>query len=352
MTIHEFLIDRLARPALLTETREHGAALCLACAHRCLVRPGRRGICKVRYNNAGALLAPWGYVAGLAADPVEKKPFNHFLPGSRALTFGMLGCNYHCAFCQNWFTSQALRDPVAQASLTRIEEITPEQIAEIATRRDCASVVSSYNEPFITAEWARDIFMAAKARGLRTAMVSNGYGTAEALDLLAPHLDALKVDLKSMRDATYRQLGGVLANVLETISAAAARGIWVEVVTLVIPGMNDSPAELWDAARFLAGISRDLPWHVTAFHPDYKMDDTPPTSAEKLREALEIGEEAGLRHVYSGNLPGRVRGSEDTRCPSCHSLLVRRRGFMTVENHLAGDGGCTHCGARIPGIWA
>ena len=242
MTIHEFLIDRLARPALLTETREHGAALCLACAHRCLVRPGRRGICKVRYNNAGALLAPWGYVAGLAADPVEKKPFNHFLPGSRALTFGMLGCNYHCAFCQNWFTSQALRDPVAQASLTRIEEITPEQIAEIATRRDCASVVSSYNEPFITAEWARDIFMAAKARGLRTAMVSNGYGTAEALDLLAPHLDALKVDLKSMRDATYRQLGGVLANVLETISAAAARGIWVEVVTLVIPGMNDSPA--------------------------------------------------------------------------------------------------------------
>lgn len=294
---------------------------------------------------------PWEYASGLQVDPVEKKPFNHFLPGARALTFGMLGCNFHCAFCQNWYTSQTLRNPAAAGSVRHLEPVSAEQLSAAALRTGSQIIVSSYNEPFITAEWAAAIFRSAREHGLHTGMVSNGYGTPEALDLLQPHLDALKIDLKSMRQATYRQMGGVLEHVLNTIREAVERKIWVEVVTLVIPGMNDSPEELWEAARFLAALNPDLPWHVTAFHPDYNMPDTPPTPPETLRVALEVGEEAGLRYVYSGNLPGRVRSSEDTLCPTCRTLLIRRRGFQVLDNNLSPAGTCPACGTALPGIW-
>lgn len=346
------ILDQMTVPARLVEPMdEAGMVRCLACGHRCRIRPGRRGICQVRFNRDGELRVPWGYVAALNADPIEKKPFNHVLPGTRILTFGMLGCDFHCGFCQNWVTSQALRDPQAGGE-EYIQRVRPEQLVEIAQRSGCGAIASSYNEPLITAEWAADVFEPARAAGLRCCMVSNGNATPEALNLLRPYLAAYKVDLKTMQDRHYRELGGVLQHVLDTIQLARQMGLWVEVVTLVIPGFNDSPEELWDAARFLASVSVDIPWHVTAFHPDYKMTGPPPTSALKLRQAAEIGQEAGLRYVYAGNLPGRVGTYEDTNCPHCQALLVQRRGYTILQNRITPAGACPACGAPIPGVWS
>ena len=238
------VLDPLTRPADLVETLADGAVRCKACAHRCLIRPGHRGICGVRYNRDGTLMVPHGYVAGVQVDPVEKKPLNHFLPGSEVLTFGMLGCNFHCSFCQNWFSSQTLRDPRADSAVHAIKRVTAEKLVQYALENGAHAVASSYNEPLISTEWAVDIFKLAKANGLKTAYVSNGYATPEALEYLAPWLDAYKVDLKSMRDSEYRKMGGTLQPVLDTIRRVKEMGLWLEVVTLVIPGMNDSNDEL------------------------------------------------------------------------------------------------------------
>ncbi|MFC1961406.1 AmmeMemoRadiSam system radical SAM enzyme, partial [Chloroflexota bacterium] len=273
---------------------------CTACAHRCLLKDGRRGICQVRTNDGGVLRVPHGYVAALQVDPIEKKPFNHILPGGAALSFGMLGCNLHCSFCQNWDISQtghdnrAGRDPMV---------ISAAELVNLGRQRGAQIVASTYNEPLITTEWAVSIFKLAQAAGMKTVYISNGNATPEALDTLAPHLDGYKIDLKSMRDKPYRQLGTVLQHVLDTISAVYRRGLWLEVVTLVVPGFNDSNEELWDTARFLAGLSPDIPWHVTAYRPAYKMVDPPRTPVDTLRRAAEIGVEAGLNFVYAGNLP-------------------------------------------------
>jgi pyruvate formate lyase activating enzyme len=344
-------IDRLTAPGELLETLPNGDVRCLACSHRCLIHPGRRGICQVRFNQDGQLRIPWGYVAAAQVDPIEKKPFSHFLPGSAALTFGMLGCDFHCGYCQNWFTSQALRDPASDGALSHIQETTPQQLTAYAQRANCDVIVSSYNEPLITSEWAVAVFKEARLQGLRTAFVSNGNATPEALAYLRPHLDAYKVDLKSMNDRNYRKLGGVLQHVLDTIQMARQAGLWVEVVTLVVPGFNDTTEELWDAARFLVSVSPDIPWHVTAYHPDYKMDDAPPTPSSALVRAAEIGQEAGLRYVYAGNLPGRVGSLEDTHCPSCAALLVRRRGYTILDYHLTPSGACPQCHTPIAGLW-
>ena len=344
-------LDEMTRPGELYEKLEGGAVRCYACAHRCLIKPGRRGICQVRFNADGELRVPWGYVAALQVDPIEKKPFSHVLPGADALTFGMLGCDFHCSYCQNWLTSQTLRDPQAGIDPEYILRISPEKLVEYALRNGAQAVVSSYNEPLITSEWAVDIFRLAKQRGLLCAYVSNGNATPEVLDYLRPYLDAYKVDLKTMQDRQYRKLGGVLQHVLDTIRRAHERGLWVEVVTLVVPGFNDSPEELWEAARFLASVSPDIPWHVTAFHPDYKMTDPPPTSARTLLQAAEIGQEAGLHFVYAGNLPGRVGSLEDTHCPQCGETLVARRGYIVTEYRLTAQGNCPRCGTHIPGIW-
>jgi len=321
---------------------------CVACAHRCALADRKRGVCLVRSREGTSLRVPWGYTAGVAVDPIEKKPFFHVLPGSAALSFGMLGCDLKCAYCQNWLTSQALRDPRA---LTAVQPTTPEALAGAAVRAGCASVVSTYNEPLITAEWAREVFRAAKARGLLTGFVSNGHATPEVLEYLRPAMDLLKIDLKSMRPAAYRELGGWLEAVLDTIGRAWRMGFWVEVVTLVVPGFNDAEEELREAARFLAGISPDLPWHVTAFHPDYRMADRPPTAARTLARAREIGLEEGLRYVYAGNLPGAIGGGEDTRCPGCGRTLVRRLGFRVLRCEVGEDGRCPGCGERIAGVW-
>jgi pyruvate formate lyase activating enzyme len=291
---------------------------------------------------------PWGYVAGLQSDPIEKKPFFHVLPGSQAITFGMLGCDFHCPSCQNWLTSQALRDPAASV---RPHPIAAEDIVGLARRYGAKSVVSSYNEPLITSEWAVEVFRLAHAQGLLTAYVSNGNATAEVLDYLRPWLHCYKVDLKSMSDRNYRRLGGVLAHVLDTIRMAHERGFWVEVVTLLVPGFNDSDAELRAAAQFLASVSSDIPWHVTAFHKDYRMTEPDNTGAAMLLRAARIGQEAGLRYVYAGNLPGRCDPYEDTRCPCCGKAVVRRFGYQILDYQLSPEGACSGCGTRLAGIW-
>ncbi len=321
---------------------------CLACGHRCLVRPGRSGVCRVRFNDGGELRVPGGYVAGLQVDPIEKKPFYHAFPGREALSFGMLGCDFHCSYCQNWVTSQALRDDQA-VSLPRF--CTAQQVADLAVEHGAPVVVSTYNEPLITSEWAMDIFEHARRHGLTCGYVSNGNGTPEALAYLRPCVDLFKVDLKSFDDKHYRELGGVLANVLATIEQLVVAGFWVEVVTLVVPGFNDSDAELTQIAEFLAGVSPNIPWHVTAFRPDYKMQGPSRTPVSTLLRAYDVGKSAGLKFVYPGNVHGGVGDRENTFCPSCQSLIVRRTGFYVEENRMKTPGRCPDCDAAIPGVW-
>jgi pyruvate formate lyase activating enzyme len=321
---------------------------CFACGHRCLIADGLRGICKVRFNRDGRLRVPWGYVAGMQCDPVEKKPFFHVHPGSDAFTFGMLGCDLHCSYCQNWFTSQTLRDASARGAM---QSATPEQLVAVARREGARLVVSSYNEPLITAEWAVAVFQRARAAGLLCAFVSNGNATPEVLDYLRPWIQAYKVDLKSFSDPHYRTLGCTLQSVTDTIGMIHERGLWLEVVTLVIPGFNDAEDELRAAARFLASVSRDIPWHLTGFHQDYRMTDTAATASQALSRAAEIGAEEGLRFVYAGNRPGQVGEWEDTRCPSCRATLIERYGFLVRSYHITNEGTCPHCRAAIPGVW-
>ena len=344
-------LDQLTIEGELYESMADSSVRCFACGHRCLIRDGKRGICQVRFNDGGKLRVPWGYVAALQSDPVEKKPFFHVLPGTHALTFGMLGCDFHCGYCQNWLTSQAMRDPDSDAARQLVRRITPEQMVVLAKRSGAEIVVSSYNEPLITSEWAVAIFTLAKAAGLMCAYVSNGNNTPEVMDYLHPYLSAYKVDLKCMRDGNYRKLGGVLQNTLDGIQRARQHGLWVEVVTLVIPGFNDSNEELWEAARFLAGVSSEIPWHVTAFHKDYKMTDADNTDAQTLLRAAEIGKEAGLKFVYAGNLPGGVEDYEYTFCPICNRVLIRRTGYVITEYAISAEGNCPHCQKPIPGLW-
>jgi pyruvate formate lyase activating enzyme len=331
----------------LVQPLPHGWLQCLACGHRCKIPPGRDGICRVRINQDGVLLVPHGYAAGVAVDPIEKKPFFHAYPGSGALSFGMLGCDYHCPFCQNWHSSQILRDPLA---FSEFVSVTAGELVKLALDSKARMITSTYNEPLITAEWALEIFKLAKQAGLVTSFVSNGNATPEVLEYLAPWLDLYKVDLKGFTQSEYAKLGGVLQNVLDTIRSLYQRGIWLEVVTLLVPGMNTNEEELRDIASFIVSVSPDIPWHVTAFHQDYKMLDTPTTSAESLIRAAEIGYTAGLRYVYTGNRPGQTRNYENTYCHSCHSLLIERKGFRVTQNYI-GDGICPSCKTSIPGRW-
>ena len=331
----------------LVETLPDGRLRCLSCGHRCPLPEGREGVCRVRFRRGGELRVPRGYVGALQCDPIEKKPFFHALPGSDALSFGMLGCDLHCAYCQNWFTSQSIRDPEAVGAPRDVEA---SELVDWALESGSPTIVSTYNEPLITSEWAVEVFRAAKEKGLYTGYVSNGNGTPQVLDYIRPWVDFYKVDLKSMDDKHYRELGGVLQNVLDTIAGIHERGIWLEVLTLVIPEFNDSEEELTRAARFIASISKDIPWHVTAFHPDYKMTDHGMTPVETLLRACEIGTAEGLRYVYAGNIPGRVGQWENTRCPGCGKSVIERYGFLVRRNHLK-DGACPSCATAIPGRW-
>lgn len=343
---------------LATHTREAAPDLydrfdtdrvrCHACGHKCPIPDGASGVCKVRFNRGGLLYAPWGYVGSAQCDPVEKKPFFHAYPGTLAYSFGMLGCDLHCAYCQNWVTSQALRDPDA---VSPAFSTTPGEFVGDAVRFGASMVVSTYNEPLITSEWAVAIFKEARAAGLKTGFVSNGNATPRVLEYLRPWIDLYKVDLKSFNDRSYRTLGGRLQPVLDTIQSLHEMGIWVEIVTLLVPGFNDSSDELTALASFLAGVSPDIPWHVTAFHKDYRMTDPPNTAPSVLNNAVDIGRRAGLRFVYAGNLSGFVGDFENTRCPSCGTLLIERRGYDIRGYHLTFDGACPSCHTAIPGRW-
>ncbi len=344
------ILDGRTRPGSLFE-KEGDALRCAACAHRCLIHPGKRGICQMRFNRDGQLRVPWGYVAAANVDPIEKKPFMHFTPGEKALTFGMLGCNFHCDFCQNWVSSQALRDPASESSGRYVQDISAQELVRYARRMGAKVVASSYNEPLITTEWAVAIFKEAKKHGLKCVFVSNGYGTPQALDALSPYLDGFKIDLKCLSDEKYRSLGGGLKAVKETIRGAHARGMWVEVVTLIIPEFNDSNEELWDSAAFIAGVSPDIPWHVTAYYPTYKHTGSERTPAETLHRAADIGQEAGLRYVYAGNLPGRVGSLENTYCPACQALIIERSAYTVGHINLTDQNTCPSCGQPIAGVW-
>ena len=342
------VLETFTTEGQLYEQLDNGKLRCFACGHRCVIFDGLDGICRVRFNRNGKLLVPQGYVGALQLDPVEKKPFFHALPGSLAMSFGMLGCDFHCSYCQNWVTSQALRDPNAVAPPHRL---TPEDFVALSVAQGARIVTSTYNEPLITSEWAVEIFKVARGAGLKTSYVSNGNGTPEVLDYIRPWVDLYKVDLKSFQDRNYRKLGGVLKNVLDTIGRLHAMGFWLEIVTLIIPGFNDSDDELRDIAQFLARISPDIPWHVTAFHQDYKMTAPDNTSARTLLRAAEIGKSEGLNFVYAGNLPSRVGDWENTLCPGCNKLLVERSGYRIRKVRVTTAGTCPDCFRRIPGIW-
>src|SRR5262245_41853624 len=264
------VLSRETREGDLYETLPDGRLRCYACGHCCPLPEGAIGVCKVRFNQGGRLLVPWGYVGGVQCDPIEKKPFFHAHPGALAYSFGMLGCDLHCSYCQNWVTSQALRDPQAVSAPV---DATPRALVADAKRLDARVVVSTYNEPLITAEWAVEIFTAARAAGLMTGFVSNGNGTERVLNFLRPHIDLYKVDLKSFDDRHYRQLGGRIEPILFTIRRLHAMEFWLEIVTLLIPGFNSSREELTRLTSFLASVSPDIPWPVPAFHGDYKMTD-------------------------------------------------------------------------------
>jgi pyruvate formate lyase activating enzyme len=346
-TLREIIHENV-REGELYETLDRNWVRCFACGHCCKIPDGQPGVCKVRYNQGGTLFVPWGYVGGIQCDPIEKKPFFHAHPGALAYSFGMLGCDLHCAYCQNWVTSQALRDPAAAVGPMHV---TPANLVLDAVRQGSRVIVSTYNEPLITSEWAMAVFKEARGAGLLTGFVSNGNGTTQVLEYVRPWVDLYKVDLKSFDDRHYRQLGGRLQPILDTIRQLHEMGFWLEIVTLVIPGFNDSDDELTRLAGFLASVSPDIPWHVTAFHKDYKMTDPENTSAETLMRAAEIGKRAGLRYAYAGNLPGIVGDWENTRCPQCRQLLIERNGYLITSYHLTPQGCCPSCGTSIPGRW-
>jgi pyruvate formate lyase activating enzyme len=293
------------------------------------------------------MLVPSGYVAARRIRAVETNTVYHLLPGARALVFGMYGCDLRCPYCHNWQVSQALREDAARAAP---EPITAAALAEEAVRAGCGVVAAAYNEPMIAAEWVHAVFQQARARGLRTAIVSDGNTTREALEFLRPVTDVYRVDVKGFTEEQYAELGGTLSVVLDAVGMARSLGYWVEAVTLVVPGFNDHLQGLRWLAREIAGIDRDLPWHLNAFYPRYRWRDRPPQGAGLLVSAAGAAYARGLRYVYVGNLADRLPELSHTRCAGCRRVLVERRDYQTQSVALVA-GRCPDCGRSAPGIW-
>jgi pyruvate formate lyase activating enzyme len=332
--------------ALLWSAADKGRVVCALCAHRCTIAAGGWGVCGVRENRAGKLVThAYGEVVAANVDPIEKKPFYHFLPGTTSLSIATAGCNFKCGFCQNWQISQlSAKDGETRSG----QKLAPAEIIAAAKARGCCSISYTYTEPTIFFEYAYDTARLAKAAGLANTFVTNGFMTAEALETIKPYLDAANVDLKSFRDETYKKVcKGRLQPVLDSIVLMRKLGVWVEVTTLVVPAMNDGENELRDIARFLAGIDRDMPWHLSRFHPDYELTDRGATPISLLRRAAGWGREAGLRYVYIGNVAAEA---DVTLCPDCGAELIRRRGFFVESNRISG-GRCPQCGTGIAGVF-
>jgi pyruvate formate lyase activating enzyme len=336
---------------------------CLACARYCQLADGQAGFCGVRVNEGGKLkLIVYGKPCAVWVDPIEKKPLFHFLPGTRSYSLGTFGCNYACVFCQNWDISQApaearFRDPARwrdyfKQLVDKLEELPPEKVVENAINAGAASISFTYNEPTIFTEYAIDVMKLAKKKGLKGVYVTNGYETKECWDALKGYIDAANIDLKAYNLNFYNKLCKVpeFETVKESIVYAKKLGIWVEVTTLLIPGENDNQNELMEEAKWLASVDKEMPWHVTAFHPDYKMLEKEPTPPETLIRAREIGKAAGLKHVYCGNVPFTYAHYETTFCPNCNKELITRVGFSVTSNNVI-DGKCKFCNQKISGVW-
>lgn len=334
------------KQAMFQEAREAKKVQCSLCSHRCLILPGKRGICAVRENRDGILYTlVYDKVIARHIDPIEKKPLFHFLPGSLSYSIATAGCNFHCKHCQNADISQ---QPRHLGGMMRGEKVSPSAIVEAALKERCESISYTYTEPTIYFELAYDTARLAAGAGLKNVFVSNGYTTPEALREIKPYLHAANIDLKGYTEDFYRTICGArLQPVLDSIRLYRELGIWLEITTLVIPGHNDSDEELKGIAQFVKSIGEDIPWHVSRFHPTYKLTDKPVTPVDTLKRARRIGQDAGLRYIYEGNVPGE---GEDTLCWSCGKTVVQRIGFSVREN-LVKDGKCGFCGVQIAGFW-
>jgi pyruvate formate lyase activating enzyme len=334
--------------ALLYEKLDEGKVRCGLCAHRCLIAPGRRGTCNVRENRGGVLESlVYGKLVAGRADPIEKKPLFHFLPGSLSYSIATVGCNFRCRFCQNADIAQLPND---RGGAIYGESVSAAEVVAAAEAEGCRSIAYTYTEPTVFFEFALDTARRAHARGLRNIFVTNGYMTAEALEAAAPFLAAANVDLKAFTSKFYKNVCGArLGPVQETLRAMKSAGVFVEVTTLVVPGLNDDPEELNALALFLVNdLGPETPWHISRFHPTYRLTDRPPTPVKTLQAARDIGRSAGLKYVYIGNVPGDP--GENTLCPACGETVIERRGFEVRSLKLT-EGRCSSCGAAISGIW-
>jgi pyruvate formate lyase activating enzyme len=340
--------DGVPREAMFQEPLAGGAVRCRLCAHLCVVRPGKRGICKVRENRDGTLFSlSYGMLTSLASDPIEKKPLFHFLPGTSSLSVATAGCNLSCPWCQNHSLSRMPgRTPRIPGRMT-----LPDEIVEHATRSGCRTISYTYSEPTIFYEYAREIGIVARRNAIRNVFVTNGHMTPDVVrDAASTFLDAANVDLKGGSRAFYKHhCKAKMEAVLDTITLMHSLNVWVEVTTLLIPDTNDSADDLRQVAGFIASVDRAIPWHVSRFHPDLHFTHLPPTPLESLRRAVDIGREAGLLHIYMGNAWGA--GGEDTLCPSCGQVVQRRLGFTTQNVGLEG-GTCRSCGRPIAGVFS
>lgn len=332
------------KEALLYDRESGGKVRCRLCNHRCVIEDGKAGVCQVRANRGGVLYSlVYGKIIAENVDPIEKKPLFHVEPGSRSYSIATCGCNFKCLHCQNHEISQLPRDEGKIAGW----EVSPEEIVRKAKASGCTSISYTYTEPTIFFEYALDVARLARNQGLLNVFVTNGYMTEEALDTFHPYLDAANVDLKAATDTFYRRICGARIDpVKASIRKMRSLGVWVEVTTLVIPGLNDDPEDLRAIAQFLASLGKEIPWHVSAFHPTYRMTDRPRTPVATLRQAREIGLSEGLKYVYCGNVPGE---GEDTICPGCGEKLIERMGFRILKKSTR-KGACPQCGTPIEGL--